>query len=84
MSVEQARELSKVKISGWLYLDGLKEIDADVASALSASSAMISLEGLSGMSDAVASKLQMLGLLNLNEKCVESLGREKLKKLKLS
>jgi hypothetical protein len=84
LSLEQARELSKVKISGWLYLDGLKEIDADVASALSASSAMISLDGLSTMSDAVASKLQILGLLNLNEKCVESLSGETLKMLKLS
>lgn len=80
LSETAAKYLSQIRLSGWLKLNGLTEVNEEVASHLSSTTAFLSLAGVKTLSDEAARHLSQrrgigltLGLTSISDQAVEHL-----------
>jgi len=80
LSETAAKYLSQIRLSGWLELNGLTEVNEEVASHLSSTTAFLSLAGVKTLSDEAARNLSQrrgigltLGLTSISDQAAEHL-----------
>ena len=80
LSETAAKYLSQIRLSGWLELNGLTEVNEEVASHLSSTTAFLSLAGVQTLSDEAARNLSQrrgigltLGLTSISDQAAEHL-----------